>query len=305
MVQVLGTLLPVFGVVVVGFVLKRLDFPGSAFWPYADRLTYFVLFPALLIEKLAPADLQRPELLPMTAVLIIVIGVVSILISLIKPLTPWSNPSYTSVLQGSIRPNTYVGLAGASALFGPEGLAITAIAMASVIPWVNIISVLGFARWVPRGAPGLNGVLRSILTNPLIIGCAIGLGLNFSGLGLMWGLDRLIAIPGQAALPMGLLSVGAGLQTRALGERIGPLALSSAAKLLVLPVAAYAFCTIFSVEGLVRGVVVLYASLPCSVSSYTLAAELGGDRELVAAIITLQTLLAMLTIPLLLGGSVL
>jgi malonate transporter len=305
MIPVLGALFPVFGVVVAGFILKRLDFPGRAFWPYADRLTYFVLFPALLIEKLALADLQRPELLPMTAVLFLVIGVISAIVWIAKPLTPWSNACYTSVLQGSIRPNTYVGLAGASVLFGPEGLAITAIVMAGVIPWVNVISVLGFARWVPRGAPSLSGVIRSILTNPLIIGCAIGLGLNLIGLGLPWGLDRLIAIPGQAALPMGLLSVGAGLQLRTLGTRIGPLTMSSLAKLLALPALAYAGCLFFSVEGLARGVAVLYASLPCSVSSYTLAAELGGDTELVAAIITVQTLLAMFTIPMLLGATVL
>lgn len=305
MIPVLSALLPVFGVVVIGVVLRRLDFPGRAFWPYADRLTYFVLFPALLIEKLAQAELTRPELFPMMGVLVLTIVVISLLIWLIKPLTPWTNTDYTSVLQGSIRPNTYVGLAGAAALFGPEGLAITAIALASVIPLVNVISVLGFARWVPRGAPSVRRVAGSILSNPLIVGCGVGLLLNLSGIGLPFGLEKLIAIPGQAALPMGLLSVGAGLQLHDLGRHTGSLALSSITKLILLPLLAYGLGWFLELEGLVLGVVVLYASLPCSVSSYTLAAELGGNKELVAAIITLQTLLAIGTIPLLLGITVL
>nr|WKN34714.1 AEC family transporter [Tunicatimonas sp. TK19036] len=305
MIPVLGALFPVFGVVVIGLVLKRLDFPGSSFWPYADRLTYFVLFPALLIEKLAQAELNRPELIPMTLVLLLTIIIIASVIWLVKPFTGWSNAAYTSVLQGSIRPNTYVGLAGAAALFGPEGLAITAIAIASVIPLVNIISVLGFAHWLPRGTPSVSGVLRNIFTNPLIIGCIVGIVLNLTGVGLPLGTDRLIAIPGQAALPMGLLSVGAGLQIRALGKCIAPITVSSIAKLIALPGLAYGLCLLFPVEGLARGVVVLYASLPCSVSSYTLASELGGDKELIAGIITVQTLLAMITIPLLLGVTVL
>ncbi|MGD1889194.1 MAG: AEC family transporter [Cyclobacteriaceae bacterium] len=305
MIPILGALLPVFGVVVIGIILKRLDFPGRAFWPYADRLTYFVLFPALLIEKLAQAELNRPELFPMMGVLALSIIVVSVLIWVIKPLTRWSNASYSSVLQGSIRPNTYVGLAGAAALFGPEGLAITAIALASVIPLVNIISVFGLAHWVSQGPTSVRRVLKRIVTNPLIVGCAVGLLLNFSGVGLPLGLDKLIAIPGQAAVPMGLLSVGAGLQIRELKQYMAPLALSSSAKLLLLPLLAYGLGWALSLEGLVPGVIVLYSSLPCSVSSYTLAAELGGDKELVAAIITLQTLLAIITIPLILSVTVL
>ena len=238
-------------------------------------------------------------------VLFAAILTISVLIWSVKPLISWDNASHTSVLQGSIRPNTYIGLAGASALFGTDGLALTAIALASVIPLVNVISVLGFAQWVPSNSPSPARVLRSILTNPLIVACAVGLTINFSGLGLPSAFTSLTDVIGRAALPMGLLSVGAGLQVRALGKYWGALTLSSLLKLVGLPLLAYALGSYFSLEGLPLAIVVLYACLPCSVSSYTLAAELGGDKILVAAIITIQTLLAMLSIPLLLGVTVL
>ncbi|WKN43714.1 AEC family transporter [Tunicatimonas pelagia] len=298
-------LLPVFGVVVIGLGLRRIKFPGDAFWPYSDRLTYFVLFPALLINKLATANLNRPELLPMLGVLCLSIVVISVVVWLVRPLMPGSNASYTSVLQGSIRPNTYIGLAGASTLLGTDGLALLAVALAIVIPLVNVISVLGFARWVPRNSPNIARVVRSILTNPLIVACVVGLLLNFSGIGLPLGLSSITTIMGQAALPMGLLSVGAGLQVRTLGQHWQLLTVSSLLKLVVLPLLAFGLGTFFSVDRLALSVAVLYTCLPCSVSSYTLAAELGGDKTLIAAIITIQTLLAMLSIPLLLEATVL
>ncbi|MGB3587470.1 MAG: AEC family transporter [Tunicatimonas sp.] len=305
MIPILGALFPIFGVVMLGLVLRRMKFPGDAFWPYSDRLTYFVLFPALLINKLATANLNRPELLPMLGVLCLSIIVISVLVWFIKPVMPASNSSYTSVLQGSIRPNTFIGLAGASALLGTEGLALLAVALASVIPLVNIISVLGFAHWVPRSSPSAAQVIRSILTNPLIVSCIIGLLLNFSGIGLPLGLNSLTVVVGQAALPMGLLSVGAGLQLQKLGQHWQLLTVSSLLKLILLPLLAFGLGIFFSVNGSPLAVVVLYTCLPCSVSSYTLAAELGGDKTLVAAIITIQTLLAMLTMPFLLEITVL
>ncbi len=305
MIPILGALFPVFGVVIIGFVLRRMKFPGDAFWPYSDRLTYFVLFPALLINKLSTANLARPELFSMMGILVLSIIVVSVLVWLVKPIVPSSNTSYTSVLQGSIRPNTYIGLAGASALLGADGLALLAVALASVIPLVNVISVLGFAHWVPSSSPSATRVIRSILTNPLIVACLVGLLLNVSGIGLPLGLDSLTVVIGQAALPMGLLSVGAGLQVQTLRQHWQLVTFSSLLKLILLPLLAFGLGVFFSVNGLALAVVVLYTCLPCSVSSYTLAAELGGDKNLVAAIITIQTLLAILTMPLLLEMTVL
>ena len=297
MITIIGALLPVFGVVLLGIVLKRIRFPGDGFWPYADRITYFVLFPVLLVEKLSVAELQRPELLPMTIILVAAIALVSLAVLIFNGLT--DKPTFTSLLQGSIRPNTYVGFAGASALYGEEGLALAALAIASIIPLVNLISVGAFSWFLQKHNP--NGLLRNIIRNPLILGCITGLLLNVTDFPLPVFFRDFMAMVGRAALPMGLLSVGAGLVMRSIPHEALPIVVSSLFKLALLPLLVLGICNFRGIEGVAVGVMVLYAALPCSVSSYTLAVQLGGNREAMAGIITLQTLLAMFTMPALLS----
>ena len=304
MLSVIEALLPVFGIVIIGFIFKRNRFPGENFWPQADKLTYFVLFPALIIEKLSNAQLQRPDIIPMVLILIFVILVVSMTVSIIMFLLKEDAMFFTSVIQGSIRPNTYVGLAAAVAVYGQEGLAIAAVAISGVIPLVNIISVFAFVRMIPNGGKtNAKAVLINILKNPLIIACIIGLLLNFTRLGLPYTTRSVFEIIGRAALPMGLMSVGAGLILHELATILKAIVLSSVFKLLILPLSVMFIFDFFEIDGLTKWVAVMYASLPCSVSSYTLASQMGGDTEMVAGIITVQTLIAMVSMTLILSFS--
>lgn len=150
---------------------------------------------------------------------------------------------------------------------------------------------------IPTGKTGLKAVLLNILKNPLILACLIGILLNITRIGLPFGINEFSAILGRAALAMGLLSVGAGLRWQSLGTQAHYLLVSGFFKLLLLPGLGLLLCICFEIAGLPRHIVVLYSALPCSVSAYTLAAQLGGDKELIAATITVQTLMAALTMP--------
>ncbi len=70
MLSTLGALIPTFGLVITGFILKKTNFPGNQFWPYVDKLTYYILLPALLIVKLAVADLDGNFLISMMVCLL-------------------------------------------------------------------------------------------------------------------------------------------------------------------------------------------------------------------------------------------
>jgi predicted permease len=209
-------------------------------------------------------------------------------------------PAFSSLFQGAIRPNTYVGLAAAVALYGKTGLALTAICVAVVVPLVNLFAVFAMLRFAHPNWPGWAALIRPILTNPLIGACLLGLAVNAFGLALPPGIDRLLDILGGASLPIGLLAVGAGIDGEALRRAGGPVLASSATKLLILPLATLGVLTWIGLGEGVRGVALLYASLPCSASSYVLARQMGGDSPLMANIISVQTILAALTMPLLL-----
>lgn len=300
MIAIILSLAPIFLLILLGHALKRRQFVPDAFWAPAEKLTYFVTFPALLTSNLAKANLAG---LPWPTVATVLAGatlVVAAAVLVIRQWTGASAPGFTSVFQGSIRPNTYVGLAGAAALFGDEGVTLTAICIAAVVPLVNVLAVACLTHFVPRSGdrgPGLWSTVRGILRNPLILACLVGILLNVTGVGLPPVIGPLLEILGRAALPIGLLAVGAGLALDALRGAGRPVLTASALKLLVLPTVAAAALLASGVNGAALGVVVLYAALPCSASSYVLARQMGGDGPMMANIITLQTLLAMLTIP--------
>jgi len=144
-------------------------------------------------------------------------------------------------------------------------------------------------------------VLRNLIRNPLILACLLGMLLNYSGLGMPAPLRPVAELLGQMALPLGLLAVGAGLSLRAL-RAVGPALLAaSAIKLLLFPLLALGIARLLALDPLSGSLLVLFATMPTASSAYILARQLGGDAPMMAAIITGQTLLSVLTIPLMLG----
>ena len=292
---ILSALGPVFALILLGLGLRRFGFPGDGFWPAAERFTYFVLFPALLVQRLALARLSDYAVGPVAVVIVALLLGMTALVYALRPWLQVDGPAFTSVYQGAIRFNTYVGLAVALAVFQAEGGAAAALVMAIMIPLINVLCVLVLTVHA-GGSATVAGVARGLMTNPLILGCLMGIGLNLSGIGLPWGSAAVLDILARAALPLGLLAVGAGLHVEGL-QRPGLLATVSVLKLLILPALAAGLCSLLQPGRLETAVLVTFAALPGASTAYILARQLGGDAPLIAAIVTVETAAALVTLP--------
>lgn len=298
MLQIILALVPVFALLMMGFFARRHGFPGEGFWAPAERLTYYLLFPALLINSLSQASLSGAESLRIVLAVLVLLALVSSLCFLLKKPLGVSFSAYTSFYQGSMRFNTFVALATTSALLSAAGLVVAAIIAAVMIPVLNILCVLVFAS--EKGLlANLLPTLKALATNPLILACFAGVLLNLLG-GLPATLSAMLGLLGQMALPLGLLSVGAALDLSALRSSGRLLYISSAIKLLLFPLVAWGVAHVLQLSELASQVLIIFAAMPTASSAYILARQLGGDAPLMAAIITSQTLFAMLTIPLVL-----
>lgn len=300
--NVLQTILPIFLLILTGFVLRRAEFPSTAFWPQAERLTYYALFPALLVDKLTSMHAGDQPVLLMAAILAAAILIVAVLLMALRPLVQSDGPAFTSIFQGAIRPNTYVGLSAAGGLFGDEGLSLSAVALMTVIPTVNVLCVAVLARHGrDTCVNGLRDTVLQLARNPFILACAAGFALNGADVTLPAMLQEGLHILGSASLPLGLLAVGAGLSFTAALDGWKDIIASSLFKLLILPLLAFAAGRALGLSGTPLGVCLIFTAVPVSVSSYILARVLGGDHDRMAAIITIQTLVALLSMPLVLG----
>lgn len=292
-----SALLPVFIIIFMGYACKHLGFPGEGFWGAAERMTYFVFFPALLINKLAFASFAESMALPMAASIMLTIIVLSACLFLFRPRRLWTGPTFSSVFQGSIRFNTFVGLAAASALTGPSGVTLAAVAIIAMIPLINLFCVPTVAYFGKGQAGGVPAMVREILRNPLILACLAGFALNLANIPKPEGLFQVVDLLGRAALPVGLLAVGASLRITSLHANISGLIVSCFVKLIVFPALTALFCIVFQVTGEAKTVAVLFAALPTSVSSFILARQLGGDTTIMASMVTVHTVLAAVTMP--------
>ncbi|AUY32297.1 AEC family transporter [Pseudomonas sp. PONIH3] len=296
----LTTLVPIILLIALGTWLRVRGFLAETFWPGAERLSYYVLLPSLFLHGLATANLDGVPVLGMVGVLMLSTLLGALLLVLYQAVASHDGGDFTSVFQGGVRFNNYIGATLAAGLYGAAGIALAAVANAAIVPLVNLLCVLVFARFSARHSSPTT-VLKAIFANPLIIGCAAGLLLRVTGLGLPAGLEPTVKALGQAALPLGLLCVGAALGGARLGQQLRPVLAASLFKFLIMPVATWGLCRLLGLSGQAAVVAVLFQALPTASSSYVMARQMGGNAPLMATIIALQTIAAAATLPLVLS----
>ncbi|UCH16582.1 MAG: AEC family transporter, partial [Burkholderiales bacterium] len=199
---------------------------------------------------------------------------------------------HASGAQTAFRFNSYVALALAERLGGSQGVAWVAVLMSVCVPFANVAAVWPMARHREQG------YLRELARNPLIIATLGGLLANLLGLRFAQPVEATLQRIGVAALPIGLMAVGAGLRFGAL--RTSP-ALATALlsiRHLVLPLVSLPVVTWLALPEEQRRIAVAFAAMPTASSAYVLAARMGGHGAFVAGLVSLSTLLGMVTLPL-------
>lgn len=289
-------LLPDFALIACGWAICRYTPLNRPVWDGAERLVYYVLFPALLFGSILRNPLSPAAVGPLALAALTVVGC-GVVLALGLGRLPGVDPRlHASGAQTAFRFNSYVALALAERLAGAQGLAWMALIVSIAVPLCNVAAVWPLAR------SGGHGFARELARNPLILATVGGLVCNLIGLRLPEVAQTTLSRMGAAALPLGLMAVGAGLQFGALREGPRLAAALLAIRHLVLPAAGIAAAIGFGLPAAQQAIVVLFAALPTASSAYVLAVRLGGHGGYVAGLVTASTLVAMAGLPLALAG---
>ena len=292
---VAAALIPLTILIGLGVALKRTGFLPDAFWPGLDRLNYWVLFPSLIFVSLATGGEslvggERVALATWAG-----LAVVSILALLVRTVVSKNGPAFTSVFQGAIRFNSYVAFLVVPVLYpGSDGL--VALLVGLTVPVVNVLCVTVLARFGEGAALQWRTLLRSILSNPLIL--ASLLGIFASLLNLQLGpFESALRVLGEAALAAGLLSVGATLKFRQMGTGLREIVASMVLKFVALPLVTAGVAIALELPTSVLAPLILFQSMPTASASYVLARAMRGDEQLMASILAVHTLAAIGWLP--------
>jgi malonate transporter len=297
------SILPIFLIVVAGIVLKRLPLFDKGLWNGLEQLGFYVLFPCYLFVTLATADYSDIDILPVT---VVYLGAVLLMASLLMAAWPLFRargvgaPQFTSVFQTATRWNGFVALAIAERIADRPGVAMVAFLMGAIIIPINFINI-GLLIWFGGGKKDFLTVLFKLVTNPLVFSSLLGVLAAALGVQVYAPVMSALDLLARCALGLGLLIVGAGLQVSdALKPR--PVTLIPVfLKLLVFPALVVVLGLIAGLDHTTIQLLGLAASVPTAMNGYLLAKQMGGDAPLYAAISTIQTAAAFITMPLVLA----
>lgn len=291
-------IVPIVLILAAGALLRHRFLTDPSFWRGLEWMSYRVFTPALFVTSIASTDLAIVPIGPLLLSLAIPItAVASLVVALRRPLRA-SGPQLTSLVQGAVRINTYIGLIFATALHGHDGVATFALASAVVVPLVNIICVSALAVHGDKSASMRPIPLwREFLENPLIQSCAIGLALNIAGLSLPSFMAATLSMLAAPALACGTLIAGAALHFNFRKRDVIDVGLASILKLVALPLVAAMIAIPLGATGATLTSIVLICAVPTAPSAYVLASRMGGDTRLIASITGAQTIFSVATLP--------
>jgi len=289
--HIVNILLPDFLLILFGALLIRVTKWGTPFWEGMERMIYYILFPALLFYSTArsPIDFSKTGTFLQIAMAACVSGI--LLGWLAKPLFKVGPMIFESGVQTAFRFNSYIALAIASRLGGPEGTSLMGLVIGFAVPLCNMGAVHALVK--DKG-----GLLLELLKNPLLMATMSGVLFNIAGFQLPELASAFLSRLGNASIALGLIMVGAGLRMTGLNESKGIAAWFIIVKLLAVPAITYGLGIWADLPPAQLTMVVMFAALPTASSCYVLSVRMGGNGPFTAFLISAGTLLSMGTLPL-------
>ncbi len=292
-------LFPDFSLILLGYLVCRYTQLNRPLWEKVEALVYYLLFPVLLFHSIvkSPLDLQVASRLMGAGW---ALGVAAIGLAYVLPHLPGlrryiSGPDHAASAQIAFRFNSFIGLAIAERLAGPQGLQLIAVLIGVCVPLFNVAAVWPMARHAQRS------FLSELVRNPLIIATVGGLISNLLGFQMPVWLEPTVTRLGAASLAMGLMAAGAGMQFGALARAKTLAVAVLAIRHVITPAMAWGVSKLFGLDTTQTTILLAFSALPTASSCYVLAARMGYDGAYVAGLVTLSTLLGVVSLPFALG----
>jgi len=302
---IFNSLFPVFVLLGIGTILRKFQLTGELFLKTADKLVYYIFFPALLFWKIGgAASVDEIDLSYCIAALAtcFIIFILSLICIRLFGISDFGAGTFS---QSCYRFNTYIGMAVIINAFGVEGIRYFGILISITIPFINVMAIstlIWFSGMRIKPRQRILMMSKALISNPLILSCIAGILYSRSVGSFPTAVVNTFQLMTSVTLPLALLSIGGALTFKSIRQFLNVSVIASVAKLLLMPLIGYFLLRAFGVTGVPFKVSMIFFTLPTATSIYILSSQLNSDTDMASATILLSTILSFfsLTIALLL-----
>jgi predicted permease len=293
------SVLPIILAIASGYILVVTRILPAERWGGIQVLSFRLLIPVFLIKAIVASELSLAKFGPLVLNLVLSLALAGLFVFALRWIVNREHlpdPAFTTLFQGTTRCNFYISLAAAEQLIGAEGLTLIAVALACLVPLINVVNIVVLSIF-GTGQARISSIALALAKNPLIQGCVLGLAINLSGFTLPEAVFQAVEIIGRAALGVGLLAIGAGMELSRLLKKAPLMWLGTILRLGLCPglFILLAHLSELSPTQMLAGVLVL--AVPAAPNGYIVAKQMGGDADLYADVLIWQTVLSMLLLP--------
>jgi len=293
-----NAVIPLFLLMLLGLFIKRLKIVDASATRQMNSLVFKVALPIMLFNSVYGSDYS--QLLDRKFIVFLAISLIAffficwiIALRLVK-----DERSKGAFIQGSFRGNyAILGIALSNEVLGfTPVLAVTGVLI--LVPLINVLSVIILTIYGNQENKSENVVkmiIKSIITNPLIISIFVGIVLTLLNIELIPIIKTPVDMVSSLATPFALIVIGASLNFSEIRSRIKNTLIAGTLKLIVMPCLFIppAIWIGISPEGILV-LLVLYAA-PTAIASYAMAAHMGADEHLASSIVLLTSLASIVT----------
>jgi len=293
---------PIFVLVVIGIILRRIGFVNDAFIDISEKIVFKITLPVMLFLEVVGSSLD--DLVNGKLILFCVIAVTAsfIVVTALTVLFVKDRPKRGSIIQGICRSNFAVlGVPLADNMFGELGITSIACVMPFVILMFNAYSVIALSLFTEDKSERMSkkkvwSIIKNIITNPLIIGVLLALLCLLFSVEIPAILSKSLNYLSNMTTPLALISLGANFKPESLKGRVGYAVCGAVSKTVILPAIMVTIAALLGFRSAELGVVLILFGAPSAVSSYIMAKRMKNDAELAAQILLLSTVSCILTI---------
>lgn len=295
----INCVLPVFLVIIIGYLLKKLNLMNEHFVNNSTKLVFLLFLPSMIFRQISAVDPKTLEGFEKTAL----IGAISVtahflLLTIFTKFTIKDRLARGAFIQGCFRSNyALIGVPLAVNLFGNEGAAKSAIMLAVVLPFFIIYSVITLSvNSETCEKSNFKDIFFKIIKNPYIIAVFAGLLFSLLSIQVPTVIGKTMDYMADIATPLALLTIGAFLNASDLKSNFKLAFTASLIKTVAVPLISLPLVILAGLRGADLGVLFILYTSPAAVSSFIMAKGMNSDASLAANIVVLSTAISCFTV---------